>query len=432
MKKRRRGHKTARADVDVRAPEAPPAVAGMTQGQRLVTIATLSLWCGCSVFLAGVIPPGDAPDEAAHLEHINHLARTWTFPDFRLEPTGTEAHQPPLYYALCAALTAATGASLLGLRLVSTACGLALIVVTFALARSWAPDRGFGFHWCCAAVVGFLPMNLYICSAVNNDPLIQLLVAVGLLHVWRTRDREGSLASPAMAGVIAGLAMLTKSTALGFVTTCLVWYGMACLGKEKRREGLRALAAFVVVLAVIWGPWATRNTVMYGDPLGARAFAAHVRAPAIQLGAPGLDYWIHWVAPFSWFTLWGGYDHLIHRDDFMPMAWYIALTPVCLLAAYGLASRWRGVWAGREPRRIALSLAAGAGVLLAAYVSFNFGVFQAQTRYFFSYLPIFAVGLCAGLDALGGWRGRAGPVCLLALLAIGCVDGVAWRMWFTG
>ncbi len=416
----------ARGDGERNA-EAPLA---LTPGQRLVAAASLLAWCTCSLLLVGLIPRGDAPDEAAHLAYIHHLSRTWSLVDFRAEGRGTEAHQPPLYYATCAVLSTATGGSLVALRLVSTVCGLALAVTTFALARAWRPSAGFAFHWACAAVLGFLPMNLYICSAVNNDPLVNVLVAAGLLHLWSSRGSRRHALDAGITGIIAGLAMLTKSTAIAFAATCLVWFGLPYVAAHTRQRAIRRVAGFLVGLGVTWGPWALYNTCRYGDPLAASAFAqVAAGVPPAELGATGLWYWARWVAPFSWFTLWGAYDHLVHADDFMPMLWYAAFIPLVLIAAWAVGRRIRRWWADPEYKVLGASLATGVAVLLVGFVSFNHVVFQAQARYFFCYLPVFCVLLCGGLHALGGWRARAALLCLLALLGAGCLDGLLWRMW---
>ncbi len=385
------------------------------------------------MLLAGVIPRGDAPDEAAHLSYISHLADTWTLVDFRTESKGTEKHQPPLYYGLCALVSIVTGGSLFALRLVSTLCGLALILVSFGLARQWLPSGGFLLHWACAAAVGFLPMNLYVCSAVNNDPLVNALVAAGLLAMWATRDSQRPLRDAALVGAIAGLGMLTKSTALALVAAGFAWYGVAYLSRGRAKQELWRLVAFLGGLLVIWGPWAARNTVMYGDPLAARAFSALAAgAPPEMFGGPGLSYWVLWVAPFAWRTFWGAYDHLIHPDDFLPGAWYLAFAPLVILALLGLARALPGWLRTPERRALAASLAMGTLVLLVGFVGFNLNVFQAQARYFFCFLPVLLIALCAGLSSLGSRSGQLGVLVLMMLLAAGCADGVAWRMWFTG
>ncbi len=422
--------------ADRQGSEQADATAGprpLRRGQWAVVMLTLGVWLVCSAFLTTAIPPGDAPDEDAHLAFIQHLAETWTLVDFRTQGRGTEMHQPPLYYATCAVLMQTAGVGRYGLRLVSTLCGVGLIAATFALARAWFPRQAFAFHWAAAVVLALLPMNLYICSAINNDPLVNLLVALGLLQMWRSRGSKHPVLSAASTGALAGLAMLTKSTALALVAVGLVWYGVPLIKSRGRGVAAQRLWAFLAALALLWGPWAVRNTLVYGDPLAAGAFATVAAGPPpTHVGYPAITYWLRWVARWGWFTLWGAYDHLVHADDFMPLVWYLALLLPVGLALIGFTIRWRTSEIEARRRLLLVSLAAGAAVLLAGFISFNTTVFQAQARYFFCYLPVFAIFLCTGLQGLGEFKGRVTLVALLSLLAIGCWTGVRWQMWYAG
>ncbi len=422
-----------RAPKPVHAPEPPAEQTGITVPvETVVLLLTCLCYVACSAYLCTAIVRGDAPDEAAHLEYIDRLAADPHLIDFRGEPKGTETHQPPLYYALAALVTLASGHSLLALRLLSTLCGLGSLWLTYRLAQAWLPQRSFWLHWACAAVVGFLPMNLYVCSAVNNDPPVNLLVALGLLCLWRSRWGAGGARRALICGAVAGLAMLTKSTALALVACGLVLYAVEVLCVPRPERSFRRPAAFLVGFLAVWGWWGVRNTLLYGDPLAAAAFSSLAAgAPAHELGAPGAAYWLGMVAPFTWMTFWGAYDHLIHPDDFMPTWWYLLLAPVVAVAVLGIVGRLRrGL--GREALPWVPALLAGLLVLLAGFVGFNLGVFQAQARYFFCFLPVLAIALCAGMVWCGRHVAKAGVITLLVLLAYGSLEGVAWRMWFTG
>ncbi len=409
-------------------------IAPTDEGSRHRAILTLTIifWLMCSVALTVLIPRGDAPDEAAHLDYVSHLARTWDFGDFRTESRGTERHQPPLYYLICALVHLATGGSLIAVRLISTLCGVALILITFNLARAWRPGASFFFHWACAAVVGFLPMNLYMCSAANNDPLVNVLVAAGLLHFWSTRNSEHPVRDAAITGAIAGLAMLSKSTALAIVAAAGLWFLLPVFNPAVRRVSLLRLAAFIGAFFVVFGPWAVRNTIMYGDPLAASSFYTVLAdcARPDDLGGLGPNYWLVYVLPFAWMTFFGAYDHLIHPDDFMPGMWYLLFIPVVLAAAVWGVGRLRSAWETSALRPLILCVLAGAFTLLAGFINFNCTVFQGQARYFFAYLPVAIIAICTGIDVMPRYRRGVGYALLLALIAWGVLEGIGWRMWF--
>lgn len=397
---------------------------------RRLPAVMLVAWAACSAYLAFAVPVGSPPDEYAHLAFIDHLARSWSFPDFRAQPIGTEMHQPPAYYLLCALLRAAHAPVAL-LRLLSTLLGLVTILCTHRLARALRPAAGEWFAWACAAVVAFLPMNLYLCSAVSNDPMAGAVVALGLLHLARSFKAERGVPAGALMGLLAGLALLTKSTTVALAAAAFVAYALPCLSAGDRRPALARLGAFLSVMLVVWGPWGIRNTLLYGDPLAGRAFAAVAAGvPTEQFGGPSPAYWLHLVIPYSWMSAWGAYGHLSPtvRADFMPDQWYLAFVPLMAAAWFGIARGGRRLLAGAQPALL-LGLAAGALVLLAGYLSFNAERFQSQSRYFFCFLPVCAVVLCAGLDeALPAGKGRLLIAVLLVLLLVGVADGVTWRM----
>src|SRR5437762_12724461 len=53
-----------------------------------------------------VVPPWEAPDEPAHFAYAAHLLDARALPRMVVGAGPTEAHQPPLYYLLAAALMA--------------------------------------------------------------------------------------------------------------------------------------------------------------------------------------------------------------------------------------------------------------------------------------------------------------------------------------
>ena len=95
---------------------------------------------------------GKGPDETAHLRYIEHLAQTHRLPVFSAVSPGAdyEFHQPPLYYVLALPgylMTPGVGAHKgLTVRVFTLLLGLALIYLTYLLARRLAPDRP-GSRW---------------------------------------------------------------------------------------------------------------------------------------------------------------------------------------------------------------------------------------------------------------------------------------------
>lgn len=145
----------------------------------LLGFAVLSVW------IALLVPPGKPPDEPAHLRFVNRIAVTgqWRW-DVRLQPKGSEEHQPPLYYLIAAQVWKLSGGRVLPVRLLATIFGLVTIALTAWLGREVFPELP-GVALAAAGMVAFLPMNVYLSSACNNDGLAQMLTTAGVVLLLR-------------------------------------------------------------------------------------------------------------------------------------------------------------------------------------------------------------------------------------------------------
>ncbi|MCL6536595.1 MAG: glycosyltransferase family 39 protein, partial [Armatimonadetes bacterium] len=142
----------------------------------------------------------NTPDEGAHFQYVAYVAREWRLPKFEgYAGVGYEAHQPPLYYFLAAAIYALTGGEGKAVRLLSTACSAGVVWLVWLTLRRLAPERpllalaGMGF-------AAFLPMHIAIGSAVGNDALTNLLFAAVLyallVNLSRASGSEALTPSP--------------------------------------------------------------------------------------------------------------------------------------------------------------------------------------------------------------------------------------------
>ena len=238
------------------------------------------------LYSAGV-PIFEASDEVWHYPMVEHLARTWTLPVQPLEPGASsgpwrqEASQPPLYYALAAALTAwidtsptaapydidtirhlnphvAAGevmpdgsnpnlvvhnpalerfpwrGTVLAIhiaRIFSVLLGTWAVYLTWALVRELFPAQP-RLALITAAIHAFTPMYLFVSASVNNDNLIVPLCSLALLLMVRLVKRQeirckrqdASILHPAscilrhvLLGVVIGLGLLTKASAIALL-----------------------------------------------------------------------------------------------------------------------------------------------------------------------------------------------------------------------
>ncbi len=186
--------------------------------RHLLLALILLVYLVLATLYAVNLPAWQAPDEPAHFNYIHELAATGQFPVLRMgdydqaylerltgagfppelsiAPLRYEAHQPPLYYLLGAAVFRLTGGGLLPLRLLSVALGALFIVLIYAIVRLIFPGRS-ELALGAAAFTAFLPMHVAQAASVNNDALAEVLLAAILLLVDPLRQASAAWPAPA-------------------------------------------------------------------------------------------------------------------------------------------------------------------------------------------------------------------------------------------
>lgn len=243
----------------------------------LIAVATL-----LRVILAVATPAFEAPDEYPHYWVAAEIARTATLPTSRPEWPAYEAFQPPLYYAIAAALIAGgevvglqavrdasfeeidhldvLPGSLLLLRLFSVLCGLLILIITrrLLLRLELSPLATFS----ALGFVALLPTFIGTSSSVNNDTLAVLFAAVSLLFLLPSdRSRRDLL----LGGLFLGLTLATKLSGVVLVPTIGLILGRAAVTGEGIRPRLHrlllvALGALPATLLLV-----IRNLTEYGS-----------------------------------------------------------------------------------------------------------------------------------------------------------------------
>jgi 4-amino-4-deoxy-L-arabinose transferase-like glycosyltransferase len=360
--------------------------------------AILIVFAALGILYSATMPIFEASDEVWHYPMVEVIARTGQLPVQPLEPGQTsgpwrqEGSQPPLYYALGAALTfwidtgdmaevrhlnphvkageatpersnvnlvvhdptieglpwTGTVLAVHLVRVLSVALGTWAVYLTWALVTELFPTRPW-LALTTAAVHAFTPMYLFISSSVNNDNLIVPLATLTLLLIVRRVKAPGRMSGNASLlpyvaiGAVLGLGLLTKASAIAlipFAGAALAWetWRLPRGTKVARRAAFFVvrLVAFVVPAIAISGWWFYRNYRLYEDWLGLNAFYAvlgtrDVPASFIQL----------WSERFAFAAgYWGNFGGL---NVPFPHWIYTVLNGLAIVAAVGLLLRL-GLW----------------------------------------------------------------------------------------
>jgi hypothetical protein len=367
----------------------------------------LLAYVAVAVLYGLTIPIFETPDANGHYAYVHELTEGRGLPvqgtPSGERVTGYVASHPPLYYALCAALTfwveddvdyedwawrnpfhtmgqpgatanknrlvhteaesfpwRGTPLTVHVARLASTALGLLAVVATYGTAlelfsgRRW-PALG------AAALTAFSPMFVFTAARVSNDGAI---AAFGSLVVWggvRLAMRGLSRRGLALLGGVLGLAALSKLSGVTLAPALLVALLLNALRATRyalrplfRKEHLVRLITDALILlgaaTIVCGWWFARNVVLYGELMGVDAWLSHtatVRLEPIgffdvipQLEGLEMSYW----ALFGWFN--------VFAAPWMYRVWWVMVRLALLgLVVFVIEQRTehrapRPVWAG--------------------------------------------------------------------------------------
>jgi len=316
--------------------------------------------------VVGVRPEG-------HLEYLEFVRTRGALP----YPTdGWQMYQPPLYYVAGAGLLRAFGGELGAIVALNTALAVGFLTAgAFAIGRfvgRRASTWGLG-----VLLLGTTPMAFYVFAYPTNENLCTCLASLVLLALSGLRGRRvDSLPSAAGLGVLLGLALLSKATAVLLVVPVATAYLLRALGRRRWRPVGGLLVALSTAFAVsgwffvrtwwklgkpIVGNWDPSSGQEWWQLPGFRTGSSYLldfdlfRRPFYA----GLDsVWSGFLGTWADDTLAGGNANVDIRPP-----WNYELTPVsialCVVVAalmvVGIVSRVRGK-SLRMPRRDACLL----------------------------------------------------------------------------
>lgn len=406
------------------------------------------------------VPIFEISDEVWHYPMVEHLATTWTLPVQPLEagaqsgPWRQEGSQPPLYYALAAALTRwidtsdmeevrqlnpqleagvlradrrnvnlvvhnlpgerfpwrGTVLAVHIARLLSVLLGVWSVYLGWRLVRALFPEPSW-LASATAALHAFTPMFIFITASVNNDTLvIPLSILALLLMVRLLKGLRPSPRTELLLGLVLGLAVLTKEGALGLLPLALatsLWSSWQAAGRPRKptapwgKRLLLSAGAWILPLLLVAGWWYWRNFRLYGDWLGLNAFLAVAGERPFTPGLREL-----WSERFSFMAAyWGNFGGL---NVPLPLPFYHLLNGAAVVAGVGLGVRfvrwlraphslWPFDW---QPLTAARALAwAWPAALLVSVLRWTRLTMASQGRLVFPGLPIWSLGLLLGLLA---------------------------------
>lgn len=160
---------------------------------------------------------------------------------------------PPLYLYFLGASFALTE-SLAGVQYLQCLAGALLVPALGLLGRSAFGERaGLG----AAGLAAFYPELVWFAAHFWAETLFTVLLWWGIERLAAS-DAGGSSAAAAVAGLLFGLAILTRETVLYFVPLAALWLAW------RRPGGGRRALLFALVSLLVVVPWTIRNYRVFG------------------------------------------------------------------------------------------------------------------------------------------------------------------------
>jgi len=362
-------------------------------------------------------PAWQSPDEYAHYWVSEQIATTGRLPLSQPNDFSYEAYQPPLHYVIAAGpllfphqpmafsvIPHKPAGWLLALRMISLVCGAGVICFSYRLFKNlaWLSANEILL---CTAFIAFLPTFVGVSSSVNNDSLTIFLATLSLFFILRDnlRDQDAWF-----SGLAAGLALLTKLTALVILPAILIWITIHCPKSNRVRITALFLLSWsiglIALLAVNWQQYQTLLAVTPGADRG-----CYLSLPQCLWALRNLA-WSFWLA-FG----------RIYQVTAPVSLYLVTVLPAMVIAAIGWL-RIRQVQPGLFILTI-VSLLLGTVASLWFTLSYPPGMQTSWGKNLYPLLPLTAIFMILGnKNAFTGSRNPA-PVILIVLMLGGCLYG---------
>jgi hypothetical protein len=346
-----------------------------------------------------VAPPFQAPDEYQHFSYAKYVHDEHRLPIQQspaVQSEELEFHQPPLYYLFAAILVPSTelieGWPLLFIRFLNILLSMLTIAVAHYFAVTVLKWNRFSVALVCA-LFALLPTYSYLSATMRNGTLATFFATLGFCLCARTvlDEEQQRDASWTWIGVVAGFAMLTKLTTIGFVAAAAF---LAVGTSRSWQAAMRRACWFVLGVLSIAGWWFVRNIFVYGHPFSivedgydfARSPVswAHEKQSAITIFK---TFW----------AVFGRINEHYFPDIYRFFWWFAGLAMLGVILRYVIYHRADST---DVPRKLAafFLFAIGASFIATMYYAHNYN--SDQGRYMFPVLIPITTFIAAGLNAL--------------------------------
>src|ERR1051326_489062 len=396
----------------------------------------------------------DPFDSTQHWDYIRFVARTWRVPRGN---QGWEMYQPPLYYFCATAVDSLAGGpsqsdrSVKAVTVFSAVAAWGLLVVTWLCSRRIFPGKPI-VQWLALLFSASIPMSLHTSPFVGNEVFAATLIGFSLYGLIGIGTRaQGSMLASAAAGLLTGLALLSKYTAFFVFLAGVLFLFLRALDRTDWRNWVN-LGAYIGMVLVMSGWFYARNIREYGEPFvgnwdqvtgfqyhqnpGYRSAGFYFTFGKVFFHHPERAPWISW-ADGNYASMWADvYRAFLNVSNPNVYVWEVIQLLFALLPSFailfGFFATVQSVW--RTPPGNADLLLVGFSVWLwQSLISFTLELpFGSAIKAFFflSLVPVFAIYLIRGRDILNRRFHFLTHVLDVNLVVLACISALLYR--YTG
>jgi 4-amino-4-deoxy-L-arabinose transferase-like glycosyltransferase len=228
-----------------------------------VTLIAGLAWLAVAIASALRIPQPFGPDVMGHVQYLDWITEKGALP---LATDGWSTYHPPLFYLLSALIQTLFGGASWALKILPFAAGLGQVLLARWVAVRVFPGR-LVVQAIAIAFAAAIPMNLYFAQFFTNEGLAGFLMGCTICQAINVTARDTYMSRElAWLGLFAGLALLTKYSALVAVVAVIGVLAVHLLGRRKPiKQVALSLGVVTSVTLLIAGGFYLRNYVLLGS-----------------------------------------------------------------------------------------------------------------------------------------------------------------------
>ena len=337
--------------------------------EKLLALFILAVGVALRILFCATNDPRNTYDDHFHVIRVIHEEHRLPRAD-----EGWQTYQPPLYhlsgagvYGVCRTVGGVLELSrdrqhAIGrkaIQWISAVCGVATLLLVWRILRDLGGIGGFG-RLAGLSVAAVLPGHIYMCGMATNDAMVYLWITLSLWGVIRctqgeeSRRHSGAYRWPVIAGVSAGLAMLTKHSGLVALVPMMIFAVGPWIWKSAnvfQKKGAGRNTALMVSSALLVGcfPY-VRDTLRYGTPIPSNytlvEHTMHAQPPGRWQDVSFLSFRMHQLMARPWL-------HLDQVDSFWTQTyaglWFDHSSAVSLWRYIPWKKRFLRIWGAQRP-----------------------------------------------------------------------------------